>query len=102
MSSCKIYFIVACVTVIGYAGLHNTSIGRDFLTVFACEDRIKEILKDPETATFGDTTLYSWKSTGNLQKIAIKVRAANSFGGFVTSTMSCNYDKKGQFKMVTY
>lgn len=65
--------------------------------VSICKDEIKNTLKDPKTAELEYITSYSWKDNQKTSRVTIKTRASNSFGGFLTKEISCNFDHDGKF-----
>lgn len=75
-------------------------------SVFTCQHEIKKLLRDPESAQFTSNrvdgaSVWSWKSTGNIQRSAWTVRTKNGFGSYVLENMTCWFDEEGNFQRVT-
>lgn len=64
-----------------------------------CENQIKKILKDPETAKVVaiQESYMVWKTTGKTASVQANVRASNSFGAFINHKMTCHFDEQGDF-----
>lgn len=67
-----------------------------------CEKQIKKVLKDPETAKVVSIqeSWMVWKTTQKTHSVQANVRASNSFGAFITQTMTCYFDEQGDFLYV--
>jgi hypothetical protein len=62
-----------------------------------CDDEIRAMLKDPQSATFTEHQWYEWKKNHKTSAITVKVRATNSFGAFLQQDWRCEFDESGRF-----
>lgn len=65
--------------------------------VSICEKRIRESLKDPESAEFSGWETYTWKASGKRARVTVNVRAKNSFGAYLSRQWTCHFSEDGSF-----
>lgn len=74
---------------------------KQIMTISSCQDEIRKVLKDPQSATFSNSNYWVWEGTEIVNSVSWTTRAANSFGAYATQTLTCNYDKSGGFVSVS-